>query len=51
MLFMVVEHFKPGKTKAIYHRLQDKGRTTPEGLKYVGSWVCASLDRCFKQMV
>ena len=50
MLFMVVEHFKQGKTKAIYRRLQDKGRTTPEGLRYVGSWVSASLDRCFQLM-
>ena len=50
MLFMVVEHFKQGKTKAIYRRLQEKGRTTPEGLIYVDSWVCASLDRCFQLM-
>ena len=50
MLFMVVEHFKQGKTKDIYRRLQEKGRTMPEGLKYIDSWVSASLDRCFQLM-
>ena len=39
MLFMVVEHFKEGKTKDIYRRLQEKGRTMPEGLKYIDSWI------------
>ena len=50
MLFMVVEHFKEGKTKDIYRRLQEKGRTMPEGLKYIDSWVSASLDCCFQLM-
>ena len=50
MLFMVVEHFKEGKTKDIYRRLQEKGRTMPEGLKYIDSWISASLDRCFQLM-
>ena len=50
MLFMVVEHFKDGKTKDIYQRLQAKGRSMPEGLKYIDSWISASLDRCFQLM-
>ena len=50
MLFMVVEHFKQGKTKDIYRRLQEKGRTMPEGLKYIDSWISASLDCCFQLM-
>ena len=37
MLFMVVEHFKDNQTKDIYRRLQERGRTTPEGLKYIDS--------------
>ena len=50
MLFMVVEHFKQGKTKDIYRRLQERGRMMPEGLKYVDSWVSANLDRCWQLM-
>ena len=50
MLFMVVEHFKQGKTKDIYRRLQEKGRTMPEGLKYIDSWISANLDSCFQLM-
>lgn len=45
---MIIEHFKAGKTKEIYQRLEEKGRTMPEGLKYVDSWISASLDRCFQ---
>ena len=50
MLFMVIEHFKDNQTKDIYRRLQERGRTTPEGLKYIDSWISASLDRCFQIM-
>jgi hypothetical protein len=45
MLFMVIERFK--NRDAVYRRLRDKGRSMPEGLRYVNSWVEASLDRCF----
>jgi hypothetical protein len=48
MLFMVIEHIKD--SKAVYHRLREKGRILPEGLKYVGSWVDADLSRCFQLM-
>ena len=41
---------KDNKTKDIYRRLQERGRTTPKGLKYVDSWISASLDRCFQLM-
>ena len=50
MLFMVVERFKNCDAKAVYRRYQEKGRMMPEGLKYVGSWVEANLDRCFQLM-
>ncbi|MBD2562890.1 DUF3303 family protein [Nostoc linckia FACHB-391] len=39
MLFMVIERFKDGKAKKIYHRFREKGRMMPEGLKYFDSWV------------
>ena len=50
MLFMVLERFKNRDAKAIYRRLNDKGRMMPEGLKYVGSWIEANFDRCFQLM-
>lgn len=50
MLFMVIERFKNGDAAPIYKRFQEQGRMMPEGLKYVDSWVEASLDRCFQLM-
>lgn len=48
MLFMVVERFKDAK--AVYRRLRDKDRSLPEGLRYIGSWVELTYDRCFQLM-
>jgi Domain of unknown function (DUF3303) len=50
MIFMVIERFKNRDARAIYLRLQEKGRMMPDGLKYVGSWVEANFDRCFQVM-
>jgi hypothetical protein len=50
MLFMVIERFKNRDARAIYRRLRDEGRSMPEGLKYVGSWIEANFDRCFQLM-
>jgi len=50
MLFMVIEHFPPGVVPTVYRRLRDEGRSLPEGLKYVNSWIEASLARCFQLM-
>lgn len=50
MLFMVIERFKNADAKAIYRRFRDHGRGTPDGLRYVNSWIEASLDRCFQVM-
>jgi hypothetical protein len=50
MLFMVIEHFEPGSVPEIYRRLRDAGRSLPEGLSYVGSWIEANLARCFQLM-
>lgn len=50
MLFMVVERFAPGTVPDIYRRLRDEGRSLPEGLTYVGSWIEANLERCFQLM-
>ena len=48
MLFMVVERFRNQNANAVYQRFRERGRLAPEGLTYVGSWVEASLDRCFQ---
>jgi hypothetical protein len=50
MLFMVIERFKDGDPVPIYARLRERGRSMPEGLRYVDSWVEASFDRCFQLM-
>jgi uncharacterized protein DUF3303 len=49
MLFMVVEQFRDG-ARPVYDRADAQGRMLPDGLRYVDSWVAASLDRCFQLM-
>lgn len=50
MLYMVIEHFKPGAAPAIYRRARDQGRALPEGLEYLDSWVDLEYSRCFQLM-
>jgi hypothetical protein len=50
MLFMVVEHFRDSDMVPVYHRLRQGGRSLPEGLEYVDSWVEANFSRCFQLM-
>jgi hypothetical protein len=50
MLFMVIERFKDGDPVPVYARVREQGRALPDGLRYVDSWVAASLDRCFQLM-
>ncbi len=50
MLFMVVERFSAGSVPGIYRRLRDEGRSLPEGLTYVDSWIEVGLGRCFQLM-
>jgi len=50
MLFMVIEHFRPGSAPAIYRRFRERGRMAPEGLRYVASWVDMDYKRCFQVM-
>jgi Protein of unknown function (DUF3303) len=49
MLFMVIETFGRDP-KAVYRRVQEKGRQMPEGLDYVDSWITADFTRCFQLM-
>jgi Protein of unknown function (DUF3303) len=50
MLFMVVEHFRDNDMLPVYRRLRESGRSLPEGLEYVNSWVEANFSRCFQLM-
>jgi hypothetical protein len=50
MLFMVIEKFRDQNAKAVYRRFRDKGRSMPDGLKFVSSYVSADLSRCFQLM-
>ena len=50
MLFMVIEHFQPGKAPEIYRRFRDHGRMAPDGVRYVSSWVDLEFRRCFQLM-
>jgi hypothetical protein len=50
MLFMVVERFKDRDPEPIYRRLRAAGRSLPEGLRYIDSWIEVNFDRCFQLM-
>jgi hypothetical protein len=50
MLFMVIEHFRPGRAPDVYRRFRDRGRLAPEGITYVSSWVDMEYRRCFQVM-
>jgi hypothetical protein len=47
---MVVERFKHRDAEAVYRRFRERGRMTPDGVAFVGSWVETNLDRCFQLM-
>jgi hypothetical protein len=48
VLFMVVERF--ADAREIYRRVREGGRSLPDGLRYVDSWVRADLGGCFQLM-
>jgi hypothetical protein len=48
MLFMVVERFKDRDPAPIYRRLRESGRSMPDGLRYVDSWIEVNFHRCFQ---
>jgi hypothetical protein len=50
MLFMVIEHYRPGRAPEIYRRFHERGRMAPAGLRYVASWVDLKYERCFQVM-
>ena len=48
MLFMVIERFKGRDPVPVYARLRERGRSLPEGVRYIDSWVEANFERCFQ---
>ncbi len=50
MLFMIIERFRDNDMVPVYQRLRRTGRSLPEGLEYIDSWVAADFSRCFQIM-
>jgi uncharacterized protein DUF3303 len=50
MLFMVIETFKGGNSKAVGERFATNGRMLPDGVAYHASWVDPTGNRCFQIM-
>src|SRR5688572_28969046 len=50
LLFMIIERFKNQDPIPIYRRVRESGRSLPDGLKYIDSWVEPNFDRCFQLM-
>jgi hypothetical protein len=50
MLFMVIEHFRPGRAPDVYRRFRERGRMAPSDVQYVSSWVDLEFRRCFQVM-
>lgn len=47
---MVIEKFRPGKVRDMYHRFSEKGRMLPEGVQYINSWINESVTVCYQVM-
>lgn len=50
MLFMLIERFRDNDMLPIYKRVRDEGRSLPDGLRYIDSWVEPNFARCFQLM-
>ena len=50
MLYMVIERFRDNDMVPIYKRVRDEGRSLPQGLKYIDSWIEPNFSRCFQLM-
>ena len=50
MLFMVIERFRDNDMIPVYRYLREHGRSLPEGLEYVDSWIEPNFGRCFQLM-
>jgi hypothetical protein len=50
-MFIVIERLGGREgAAAVYRRYRERGRMTPDGLRYVASWVEPDYGRCFQLM-
>jgi hypothetical protein len=47
---MIIEKFRPGKVRLLYQRLDEEGRSLPEGVSYINSWIDESITICYQVM-
>jgi hypothetical protein len=47
---MVIERFKEGAAPEIYRRFRERGRTMPDGLDYISSWIDLDFNVCWQLM-
>ena len=47
---MVIERFRDNDMVPVYQRVRDGGRSIPDGLKYIDSWIEPNFSRCFQLM-
>ena len=50
MLFMVIETFRDDDMIPTYRRVRESGRSLPDGLRYIDSWIEPNFSRCFQLM-
>jgi hypothetical protein len=50
MLFMIIETFRDQDAVPVYRRFEQRGRSIPEGVRYIDSWVEPNFARCFQLM-
>jgi hypothetical protein len=50
MLYVIIERFRMGNPIPVYQRFRDSGRSMPDGITYVNSWVTTDLRRCYQVM-
>ena len=48
--YMIIENYKPGKTKEIYDRFREKGRMLPSEVEFIDSWIEEDLQTCYQVM-
>ena len=50
MQYLIIEHYKKGKTIEIYQRFDQKGRMLPKGVTYINSWTDEKVETCYQIM-
>lgn len=47
---MVIERFENNDMVPVYRKVREGGRSLPEGLRYIDSWIEPNFARCFQVM-